>query len=67
MSGDTIPMLFTVAAAAERLSISRATAERLIATGALPSVRVGTLRRVAQVDLDAFVDSLPRSRTGLAS
>lgn len=45
------PLLLSLAAAAETLSLSRRSIERLIAAGRLPSVRVGHRRLVRYADL----------------
>jgi excisionase family DNA binding protein len=50
--------LLTVTEAAGILGISRAYAYRLVAAGELPTVRIGSLRRVRLSDLVAYVDSL---------
>jgi excisionase family DNA binding protein len=50
--------LLSVTEAADILGISRAYAYRLVAAGDLPTVRIGSLRRVRISDLVAYVDSL---------
>ena len=52
------PVLLTVEAAAEALGVGRSTVYRLLATGELASVQVGTSRRVPVVALDAYVSDL---------
>lgn len=52
------PLLHTVVDAAKALALSPRQVQRLIATGAIPSVTVGTARRIRHEDLTAFVDSL---------
>jgi excisionase family DNA binding protein len=54
-------LLLTVPQCAERLGLGRSTVYQFIRTGALPSLRVGRLRRVAAADLDAFVQRLKGS------
>jgi excisionase family DNA binding protein len=44
--------------AAQRLSVGRTQVYALIASGALPSVKIGRLRRVPVVALEAFVSAL---------
>lgn len=51
-------LLLTAGEVAEALSLSERQVERLIAAGTLPSVLVGTARRVRADDLAAYVDSL---------
>ena len=41
---------------ADRLSISVKTVRRKIKQNKIPSVKIGRLRRIAESDLDAFVD-----------
>lgn len=53
--------LITIAAAADRLDLSRSKLYELIAEGELPTVRIGRARRIALADLRAFVD---RHRAG---
>jgi excisionase family DNA binding protein len=47
--------LLTVVQAAQYLQISRSSLYRLIASGQLPTVRIGRSRRVCREDLDAFI------------
>jgi excisionase family DNA binding protein len=60
----------TVGEISERLRISRAFVYRFIATGNLPSIRLGRSVRVAQQDLDAFIEKsawkLDANRTEVA-
>ena len=51
-------LLLDAHGAAEALSMSTRTVERLTASGNLPSVKVGRLRRYRTADLIAFVDGL---------
>lgn len=51
-------LLFTVREAAECLSLSRSKVYELIASGALPSVRVGGARRITAKQLHNYVASL---------
>ena len=51
-------LLVTKSEAAERLSVSVRTVERLVATGSLPQVHVGRLPRFRVSDLEAYVRSL---------
>jgi excisionase family DNA binding protein len=57
-TGHPVRLLLAIPEAAERLSLSRATVQRLVASGVLPSVKVGKARRVALADLVTFVETL---------
>ena len=52
---DLEPLLLRIDDAAQRLSISRATMYRLIQSGELPIVRIGTAVRVRAIELDLWV------------
>jgi excisionase family DNA binding protein len=41
----------------QHLGLSRTYTYRLLATGAIPCVRIGRLRKVRRSDLDAFVEA----------
>ncbi len=56
-SAPSLPTLLSVDATAVQLSVSTKTVRRLIASGALPSCRVGRLVRIRAVDLGTFVAS----------
>lgn len=56
-SAPSLPTLLSVDATAVQLSVSTKTVRRLIASGALPSCRVGRLVRIQAVDLETFVAS----------
>lgn len=58
--GTSNLLCVTYDSAAQALSVSRRTVERLVATGALPTVSIGASRRVVVTDLTAFVDGLLR-------
>lgn len=67
MSVRELPeLMLTVGETADRLKISKSYAKKLIASGDLPSVKVGRCRRVRLGDLGAYVDGLtsdiPRPR-----
>ncbi|MBI1331285.1 MAG: helix-turn-helix domain-containing protein [Armatimonadetes bacterium] len=63
MEPDTSPkLLFTVKAAAKRLSLSRAQLYRLIEQGDLDAVLIGRSRRISQSQLDAFIARLEQSK-----
>jgi excisionase family DNA binding protein len=47
--------LVAIPVAAERLCVSRSKLYELIASGELPTVRIGRARRIAVRDLQAFV------------
>ena len=51
-------MLIKIPEVAARLGVSRAKVYELIASGALPAVKVDGCRRVRTGDLEAFVDGL---------
>lgn len=55
-------LLIKVPEAAAQLGISRAKFYELIASGALPTVKVGGCRRVRTDDLRAYVEGLMPSR-----
>jgi excisionase family DNA binding protein len=55
--------LLTLASAAQRLSISKRTLERLISSGAFPPpVKIGRSSRVPRSDLSRYLDQLCRER-----
>jgi len=54
-------LLYTVAEAAELLSISRAKLYTLIGSGEIESVKMGGSRRIPHEALEAFVDELKAS------
>ena len=59
MSVRELPdLMLTVKETASRLKISPSHAKRLIATGEVPSVKVGRCRRVRLTDLGAYIDGL---------
>ena len=47
-----------LAEVARRLAISRAAAYRLVTSGQLPGIRIGTSWRVLRVDFDAYLDRM---------
>lgn len=51
-------LLVTPAAAARELSCSRSTVYKLLSEGRLPSVRIGTSRRIPMEALRSFVAEL---------
>jgi excisionase family DNA binding protein len=53
-----VRLLYTPVEAAGALGISRSTLYVLLASGDIPSVRIGTSRRIRSTALDAYVDSL---------
>ncbi len=60
---DTPPvLLLRVEDVCAQLSLSRATVNRLIAAGVLPSVRLGRSRRVLYRELERFVADLAAGR-----
>lgn len=64
----TTPLLLRVSDVCEQLSLSRATVQRLLASGAIRSVQVGRARRVLYTDLQEYVDSLaPGAATAVTS
>jgi excisionase family DNA binding protein len=62
-SGDDVDMGLVLDAGevAAALKVSQRTAERLIASGELPSVLIGRSRRVTGEDLKEFLVKLPRA------
>jgi len=55
--------LFTLPRVAEKLSISKRTLERLIASGSFPApVKIGRSARVLRNDITAYLDRLCRER-----
>ena len=56
-------LLLRVPEVCQRLNLSRATVQRLLSSGALPSVKVGSARRVTLPDLEQFVHELGNART----
>jgi excisionase family DNA binding protein len=60
--GDELD-LFTLPRAAERLSISKRTLERLIASGAFPHpVKIGRSSRITRGDIAAYLGRICRER-----
>lgn len=57
-SAIAAPLLVSVDRMAEMLGIGRTRAYELVGTGELPSVLIGRSRRVAVVDVAAYVDRL---------
>ena len=62
-SGETrapqgLPLLLTVKKAAELLSIGRSQCYELVAAGRLPSIRLGSSRRIPLDDLMEFINGL---------
>ncbi len=49
--------LFSLKDLADYLSCSRTYAANLIADGSIPSLKIGTLRRVRKSDVDTFIES----------
>jgi excisionase family DNA binding protein len=68
-SNDTSPtvdkLLYTPVEAAQALGVSRSTVYELIAAGVLPSVQIGSCRRVPVEGLHRYVKDL--STSGLAA
>ena len=50
-------VLITIPAAAELLHLSIRTVERMVATGALRSIRIGGSRRIPRAALDALAET----------
>jgi excisionase family DNA binding protein len=59
-------LLFTVAEAAELLSLGKSTVYEEIAAGRLGSVRVGRARRVPATALESYVQKLREEQQGRA-
>ena len=58
-------LLLRVQDVCDQLNVSRATVQRLLAAGVLPSVKVGRARRVTYAALEQFVDDLAHGRVAL--
>lgn len=54
-------LLLTVGEVARALSLSKATAERLVARGAIATIRIGRCRRVTRAALEAYIAELERT------
>jgi len=50
--------LLTIPEVAESLGVHRNTAQRLVASGELPSCKIGRARRVRDDDLRAYVEGI---------
>jgi excisionase family DNA binding protein len=48
--------VLTIPQAADRLKVSRNTVYRLISAGELPAVTVGSVQRIAEADLQAYIE-----------
>jgi excisionase family DNA binding protein len=58
-AGESVPrLLLTPEEAARALGVGRSTLFKLLASGELGSVRIGTARRVSLAQLERFVDGL---------
>jgi excisionase family DNA binding protein len=53
--------LLTIPQAAKRLKVSRNTVYRLISAGELPAVTVSSVQRVAEVDLQKYIERNTRT------
>jgi excisionase family DNA binding protein len=56
-------LVMTYAEAADRLGVSQRTVERVVASGALPTVAIGGCKRVAIADLVQYVDAQRHNRS----
>lgn len=56
-----LPNLLTVAETCAYLRLSKATVYRLFKTGEVPSIKVGDSRRVAEPDLESYVQRLRKN------
>jgi excisionase family DNA binding protein len=62
-AANDVPDLLTLPRAAHRLSVSKRTLERLIASGAFPPpVKIGRSSRVPCADISAYLDQLCSQR-----
>jgi excisionase family DNA binding protein len=59
-----VKLLYTPVEAAQALGIGRSTLYELLADGTIPSVRIGTSRRIRHADLVAYTDALDPCRPG---
>ncbi len=66
-SSRPAPLLLRVQDVCDQLNVSRATVQRLLAAGVLPSVKVGRARRVTYAALQQLVDDLAEGRVSLDS
>lgn len=55
LESSIYPALLKPQDIAQRLNISRAMAYKLLATGELPTVRMGRIVRVREADLEAYI------------
>lgn len=55
---ESAPLLYTIPDVCRRLSLGQTKVRELIARGDLPCVRIGTSVRIADKDLEAFVEGL---------
>lgn len=58
-------LLLTPTEAAEALGIGRSKLYELLAKGVVPSITIGTCRRIVASDLDAYIESLRLAQTGV--
>ncbi|GEM_PF-5607586 len=58
------PLLVSPNEAASMLAIGRSTMYELMASGQLPSVKIGAARRLLVADIEAYVARLPRVLPG---
>jgi excisionase family DNA binding protein len=61
------PRLLTLSQVADQLGISTRSVSRLVSTGLLVSVLVGTTRRIRSDDLEHFIGDLAPARAGAQS
>jgi excisionase family DNA binding protein len=62
-----VERLLKVPSVAERLNLSRSATYALLASGAIRSVSIGRARRVAESEVDRFIESrMAESHRGLA-
>jgi excisionase family DNA binding protein len=54
-------LLLTVGEMARALALSKATAERLVARGAIATIRIGRCRRVTRAALEAYIAERERA------
>lgn len=64
MTAPAEALLFTPPAAAAILGISRSTLYLLLAQGRIPSVKIGSLRRIPRASLENYVGELSATAVG---
>lgn len=58
MPATSEPLAFTIPQVAGKLGLSERTVWQLVADEKIPSIKIGSSRRVARADLEAYVETL---------